>query len=219
MSPFLIGSYVAIWIIVALLTVAMAALARQIGLLHQRLPQTGARMGNIGPNLGDTAKPFVAQDLNGQTVYIPDPEKPYTLLVFVSDGCASCEQLAPAIIATAKQEQKHLKLVVIAFNGDEASNRAYAKKRGLSHLPFISSSESAVHFQVFTTPYAVLLDPKGVVITKGLVNRREHLDSIVNAAETGYASIQAMIAGKTINGNNGASREGQSLPESSIGKG
>src|SRR3954449_3593645 len=80
MSPFLIGSYIAIWVIVALLALATAALARQIGLLYRRLPQAGARMGNIGPNLGETTKPFVAQDVNGQTIYIPDPEKPYTLL-------------------------------------------------------------------------------------------------------------------------------------------
>lgn len=222
MSPFLIGSYVALWVVVALLSVATAALARQVGLLYRRLPQAGARIGNVGPELGKAIEPFIGRDVYGKRVYIPDREKRNTLLVFVSDGCSACEQLVPALKATAKQE-KHLRLVLMTFNGDEASNRAYAEKRGLSHLPFISSSGSALHFQVSTTPYAVLIDPAGVVLTKGLANGREHLDSILNAAEAGYESLQAMMAtkgGDMIN--DGAGKEGQLYPvypEESIQRG
>ena len=39
-------------------------------------------------------------------------------------------------------------------------------------------------------PYAVLLDERGVIRAKGLVNNREQLESLFNAKEIGVASVQ-----------------------------
>jgi hypothetical protein len=39
----------------------------------------------------------------------------------------------------------------------------------------------------------VLIDEAGVVRAKGLVNSREHLESLLVAKETGYASIQQYL--------------------------
>ena len=39
-------------------------------------------------------------------------------------------------------------------------------------------------------PYSVLLGSDGTVRAKGLVNSREHLESLMVAHETGFASIQ-----------------------------
>jgi methylamine dehydrogenase accessory protein MauD len=39
-------------------------------------------------------------------------------------------------------------------------------------------------------PYAVLLDGAGVLRAKGLVNSREHLESLFEAHERGVASLQ-----------------------------
>jgi len=43
-------------------------------------------------------------------------------------------------------------------------------------------------------PFAVLLDDKGVVLSKGLVNSREHLESLVIAHEMGVHSVQDYVA-------------------------
>ena len=40
----------------------------------------------------------------------------------------------------------------------------------------------------------MLLDADGVVLSKGLVNSREHLESLVVAHEMGIASVQDYIA-------------------------
>jgi methylamine dehydrogenase accessory protein MauD len=45
-------------------------------------------------------------------------------------------------------------------------------------------------FEVGKLPYAVLIDGDGVLKSKGLVNSREHLESMVHAMQSGYASIQ-----------------------------
>jgi methylamine dehydrogenase accessory protein MauD len=45
-------------------------------------------------------------------------------------------------------------------------------------------------WQVGKLPYAVLVDETGVLRARGLVNTREHLESLFEAKERGVASIQ-----------------------------
>jgi hypothetical protein len=40
-----------------------------------------------------------------------------------------------------------------------------------------------------------LIDPEGVIRSKGIVNSREHLESLLVAQETGYASMQDYLRG------------------------
>jgi methylamine dehydrogenase accessory protein MauD len=192
----LMGSYFALWIVVVLLSLALAALARQIGVLYRRLPPAGARMGNPGPEVGKALEPFVGMDLYGETLHIPDPRGRGTALIFVSPGCSACEALTPALKAASRQEKKRFKLILVGLSGDEESNRAYVQKQGLSGLPFIVSPAFSPSFEVSATPYVVLVDHAGVVLSKGVVNRREHLDSILNSTTVGYHSIEAMVAAK-----------------------
>ena len=64
------------------------------------------------------------------------------------------------------------------------------------HLAYINSPQVGMAFQVGKLPYAVLIDEEGVIRAKGLVNSREHLESLVIAKETGYGSIQAYLKAK-----------------------
>ena len=48
-------------------------------------------------------------------------------------------------------------------------------------------------FEVGKLPYAVLLDADGTILSKGLVNSREHLESLVVAHEMGIATVQDYI--------------------------
>ncbi len=48
-------------------------------------------------------------------------------------------------------------------------------------------------YRVDKLPYAVLLDDLGVIAAKGLVNSREHFESLIIAKETGFASIQSYL--------------------------
>jgi methylamine dehydrogenase accessory protein MauD len=177
------------------LTVGLAALAAQIGVLYRRLPPSGARIGDPGPDIGEVIESFAGSDVSGREVIIPDLEK-NTLLVFISNGCSTCERLGPALQSIARQERKNFKLVLVAFGGDENSSRAYAERQGLMEAPVVNSPPLAAKFHVTASPYAVLIDRSGTVLTKGLVDRREHLDSILNSAETGVPSIQAMAGAR-----------------------
>jgi methylamine dehydrogenase accessory protein MauD len=68
----------------------------------------------------------------------------------------------------------------------------------LEHLPYVNSPQVAMAFQVGKLPYAVLIDAQGVIRAKGLVNNREHLESLIVAEETGFGTIQAYLAAQRL---------------------
>jgi methylamine dehydrogenase accessory protein MauD len=49
-------------------------------------------------------------------------------------------------------------------------------------------------YAVGKLPYAVLIDADGIIRAKGIVNTREHLESLFEAERRGVASIQQYLA-------------------------
>src|SRR3989442_1320778 len=75
---------------------------------------------------------------------------------------------------------------------------ALARQIGVLHerveaFPYVLSPALGITYQVGKLPYAVLLDASGVVRSRGLVNTREHLESLFEAHERGVASIQDFL--------------------------
>jgi methylamine dehydrogenase accessory protein MauD len=64
---------------------------------------------------------------------------------------------------------------------------------GLDPGTFVNSAEVGMRFGVGKLPYAVLIDDAGVVAASGLVNSREHLESLVVAKQMGVPSVQAYL--------------------------
>ena len=85
-----IASYVVLWLAVLVLTVAVIALLRQIGVLHARLHPLGAHFGGEGPALESAAPP-----VDGLSYADADT----TLLAFTSPTCEVCKVLAPSLRA------------------------------------------------------------------------------------------------------------------------
>ena len=66
----LIASNVLLWFVVLLLIVAVAALARQIGVLHERIAPMGALVTDGGPRAGDPAPVVTSRTSEGKVVTI-----------------------------------------------------------------------------------------------------------------------------------------------------
>ncbi|MCT7004822.1 hypothetical protein M1709_25190, partial [Salmonella enterica subsp. enterica serovar Carrau] len=64
----------------------------------------------------------------------------------------------------------------------------------LHEFAYLLSQEVGLAYQISKLPYGVLIDSSGTVVTHGLINSREHLESLLEAQDTGYASIQAYRA-------------------------
>ena len=84
--------------------------------------------------------------------------------------------------------------VVIAGDGTRPAYRAMAADHGLDGLPIILSEALGRAFGVAKLPYAVLLDESGRIASLGLINSREHLESLFEAKERGVASLQDYLA-------------------------
>jgi methylamine dehydrogenase accessory protein MauD len=80
--------------------------------------------------------------------------------------------------------------LVFTSDGDEPAQKEFMERYRLDSFPMVLSSELGMTYRVSKLPYAVLIDEEGRVRAKGLVNTREHLESIIQAKQMGIASIQ-----------------------------
>ena len=193
MTEALVVSNIASWIVVAGLLVVVYALARQIGVLYERVAPMGALMMDSGPAVGTNAPVLALTDLAGHAINIGAPSPRSTLVFFLSPTCPVCKKLLPIVQSAAVSERRWL-TIVLASDGEEAEHRRFVQRAGLAAFPYVLSRELGVTYHVGKLPYAVLLDERGIVRAKGLVNSREQLESLFTAKELGVASIQEFVA-------------------------
>jgi len=109
------------------------------------------------------------------------------LLLFVSAHCPLCKDLIPIAKNFARTEKLH----IVFVGDDEASEqRAMIARLEMGGIPFVNSSLVGRAFHVDRLPHAVLIGEDGTLLSKGLVNSREHLESLVTAHEMGVVSVQ-----------------------------
>jgi ABC-type Co2+ transport system permease subunit len=135
------------------LVVAVAALARELGLLRLRLPPQGAlEIEGEGPPVGEHTPLIERFALGGRTRF--------ALAVFSSQGCHLCRSLAPAVAAFSRDPL----LAVEVFDEERDANTW--RELGVPGSPF-----------------AVALSRDGTVTAKGTFNSFGQLESILAAAE------------------------------------
>jgi methylamine dehydrogenase accessory protein MauD len=194
MTAALVVSMLVLWIAVAVLAVVVFALVRQIGVLHQRIAPVGALMIGAGPKTGETAPLLELEDLAGATLRIggENASGRSTLLFFLSPTCPICESLLPAIRA-ARRSERHWLDFVLASDGDLQAQRRFVAGHDLGDFAYVVSAQLGLTYQVGKLPYAVLIDERGTLRARGLVNSREHLESLFHARDLGLASVQEFL--------------------------
>jgi methylamine dehydrogenase accessory protein MauD len=193
MSDALLVSNLVLWAVVVALAVVVLALARQVGLLHQRLGPAGALALAGGPKPGEAAPALEVEDWSGRPVSLggADPHGRSTLLVFVSPSCPVCRTLLPALRSLAKRE-RGLR-VVLASDGARAEHEAFVREHA-GELPYVLSQPLGLAYRVPRLPWAALVDARGIQRSQGLVYSREHLESLLEAEAHGVASLQEHLA-------------------------
>ncbi|MEO0031673.1 MAG: hypothetical protein RIS94_1431 [Pseudomonadota bacterium] len=190
----MLTSQILLWAAVIVQALLIAALARQVGILHERIAPAGALTLHQNVNVGETATPMTLADMDGAPVAIGGKREGRSqLLFFASPDCPMCKSLLPVLRSAAKAEAGWLD-VVVAGDGGKPGYRGMVKEHGLETLPVVLSEALGRAFGVAKLPYAVLLDESGKVASLGLCNSREHLESLFEAKERGVASIQDFLA-------------------------
>ncbi|GAC1454428.1 MAG: hypothetical protein PVS2B3_16370 [Steroidobacteraceae bacterium] len=184
-------SNIVLWVLVVALAAVVLALTRQLGVLHERIAPAGALMLNRGLNVGEPGPVLEVTDLAGRAVTIGAPRSDgrSTLLLFVSPTCPVCKTLLPAVLSSRKNERGWLD-VLLASDGDLAQQRDFVHQQRLEAVPYIVSAALGLAYQVGRLPFGALLDEHGIVRARGLVNSREHLESLFEAQRLGVASLQ-----------------------------
>jgi methylamine dehydrogenase accessory protein MauD len=190
---FLIASQIVLWIGLLVLGVVCMALARQIGVLHQRIAPAGALSLRQPLKLGDATPEMALPGLDGAVVKIGGVRGGRSqLLLFVSPDCTICEALLPAVRSAQKAEGSWLD-IVLASDGAQDRHADFVRDKNLGRFPYVVSEQLGRSYGVAKLPYAVLIDEAGRLASTGLVNTREHLESLFIAKETGVSSIQQFL--------------------------
>lgn len=194
----MLTSQILLWTAVIVEGLLIAALARQVGILHERVAPAGALTLHQKVNVGEVASPMTVTTIDGAAIEIGGKREGRSqLLFFASPDCPVCKSLLPVVRSAASAEADWLDMV-LAGDGSKAEYQRLRSLHGLESVPTVLSEALGRAFGVSKLPYAVLLDEAGRVASLGLVNSREHLESLFEAKERGVASIQDFLARRKV---------------------
>ncbi|MGH8263995.1 MAG: methylamine dehydrogenase accessory protein MauD, partial [Steroidobacteraceae bacterium] len=178
----LVISNIVLWTVVIALALVVWALTRQIGVLHERITPVGALMLRKGPQVGEPAPQVDVNDLDGRTHHIAAARDDgrSLLLVFVSPTCPVCKALLP-VLKTSRLSERDWLEIMLASDGEAAAHRQYITAHGLEPFVYLNSTPLGMTYQVSRLPYAVVVDEQGILRARGIVNSREHLESLFEA--------------------------------------
>lgn len=158
------------WLAITLLALAMSGILRQVRALSIAVAGTLPRMRGPMPGI------YVA-DVPG----LVDDDARASILLFVGGGCSGCDAVLPTFLASA-DVANHRADHVLVCSGEPLA-QPNGKVRVLSRR--IDAFEA---LQVPATPYAVLIDERGVVASASPVGSpqmlREWLDAAVRSEST-----------------------------------
>lgn len=196
MEPLLISN-ILLWLVVVAMGVVIFALTRQIGILYERVAPAGALAVNQNIAVGQDAPAMSFQSISAEMIQIGGESlhAKSQLLFWASPDCPVCKTLMPTLKSVAKAESDWIQMV-IASDGMELDHKSYIKQFGLEEFPYIVSEVLGKSYGVAKLPYAVVIDELGKVASMGIVNSREHLESLFEAKERKVASIQDYMAAR-----------------------
>lgn len=185
-------SVVLLWLAVAVLAVLLWAISRQVGVLFERVAPMGALVTDSGPAVGTESPQYDLRGIQSEPVQIGGITARPTLVFFLSPTCPVCKKLLPVLKSLQRDEGQRLS-VVLASDGEAAAHLQFVRDQQLEALPYVLSTELGMGYRVSRLPYGVLLDQRGVVVAKGLINSREQLDSLLNAHDMQTPTIQQYL--------------------------
>lgn len=195
MTTVLLFLVIALWVVMIGQIAVTFALARQVGVLFERVTPVGAMISDAGPDIGAPAPLLTLPNLNGPEVTLGGATGGKSQLIFfLSTTCPICKALLPTLRSIRTAERDWLN-VMLASDGKAAKHRDLIANEGLGDFAYVLSPELGQTFKVAKLPFAVLIDATGAIRAKGLINTREQLESLFTAAEMRVPSIQALAFG------------------------
>ena len=184
MTPWWLVSYVVLWLVVLSLAFLLLGALRVLGLLRWRLEQleatTPSRIGRGGLKPGKAAPDFTLPGAAGGEVSLHDFAGRRVFLVFTQSGCKPCHRVIPELNRLQRGGEV---LVLVVNNGEPGATRQWAGEAGAS-FPVLAQQQFSVskRYETYATPFAFLIDERGVIASKGIVNNGQHIGFVLSGA-------------------------------------
>lgn len=180
-SPFLLLGGAILLGLAAALLIFGSGMFKQEDYVLQQIPEDSgeAKVAQLSPDnssfleVGDTARNFYLQDLEGNTVSLEDFRGQPVLINFWATWCAPCRLEMPALQATQEAHQED-GLVVLAVNDQQAPEEVarFVEELDLSLTTLIDQKGVVSElYNVFNFPTTYFVDGDGVVtaVHRGLL--------------------------------------------------
>lgn len=159
-------------VVLLALAVVVLSLARQVGILHERLSPAGLSRTGKGIEPGELLPAMPLQALSGGTLALAPPEPPVpTALFFLSADCPICRSVLPGFATALVDAAGTLEGYWVAdglpgSDGQMPDYEAYAASQGLDPDRFLISQELGLTLGVRQLPALVLVDGEGRLLAR-----------------------------------------------------
>src|SRR6516164_7561027 len=160
---------VLLWGSVLFLGFLLLGALRTLALLRWRLEQleatTPGRTGRGGLKPGKKAPDFTLPCVSGGEVSLHDFAGRRVFLVFTMSGCKPCHGIVPELNRLQRRGDVQ---VLVVNNGELEATRQWAGEAGAC-FPVLAQQQFGVSkpYETYATPFAFLIDEKGVIASKG----------------------------------------------------
>jgi methylamine dehydrogenase accessory protein MauD len=184
MSLFWMISSVLLWLVVLGLAFLLLGALRALGILRWRLEQleatTPSRLGRGGLKPGKKAPAFTLPAVTGGEISLHDFAGRKVLLVFMQPGCGPCHAVTPEL--NRLQDAGEVQIMVVQ-NGDVETVRNWADEHR-PHFPVAVQDRLSLskRYEAFATPFAFLIDERGVIASRGIAGSKQYLGYILTRA-------------------------------------
>lgn len=180
-----IVAFVALTVLVVLLTVVVLGLLRRLGAVIEQaqsvLAASARRLMIGGLPPGSTVRPFAADDTRGSAFTELDLRGVTNVVLFLDDGCTACDRLVERLEA-GHVPDVGAGLVVVSSTFEGGQRLASS----VDVTVVVDSERSAARaFESVVSPQAFVVDEHGRVLANGTPTDWGDLVSIVAAAKRG----------------------------------
>ena len=152
-------------------------------------------MPTSGPKVGELTETLSLKTIHDQALTLGGENAGglASFILFISPTCPVCKSLVPTAKSLVKSESHRMQLI-FASDGDALEqHQRYAQDLNLDGYSYVLSEALGRTFEVSKHPFAVLIAADGTLRGKGLVNTREHMESLIESMDSGVKTVQEYI--------------------------
>lgn len=145
-----------------------------------------------GLPIGDKAPAFdySTMNVNASLSARFEPTGIWSLLVFAEPGCVSCQGTITALDRLAPAFNQRIRLLVITSADPAQVAAIYAFKTASIDINHVSKDVPYHLYRTYSTPFAYLINPSGVILTKGVVIDEPTIRQMIQKAGTSTIKVE-----------------------------